>query len=139
MTNLSSNLTSHVIITHSGGHYFITNQQNEKLRFIGANDYFEVSDNKIKGSSIAEVMTREKYYETYPQKEVLNYNAISRSNFVYPDFRSEQLSHNGLLAMIKGIKRAIAEFRAEGKEPIKAIELLEKAEKSYKEKYQAKL
>lgn len=66
---ITTELKTHAIVTHSGAHYFISQQQNENLRNVGLNDLFEIEGNKIKGSSIAEVMTLEKYYETYPQKK----------------------------------------------------------------------
>lgn len=59
---------THVIITHKDGHYPITADQNKHLTMIGQTDFIEVDGNKIKGSSIAEVMTMTQYYATYPEK-----------------------------------------------------------------------
>jgi len=135
---LSTEVKTHVIITHSGGNYFITNQQNERLREVGMEDYFETENNQIKGSSIAEIMTVEKYYETYPDKKSNNYGQPPSFNAQTPDFkdfRSSEFSRNGLASMIRGLKRSIAEMRVEGREPLKALELLADAEKSYDEKY----
>ena len=132
MNEISTQIKTHVVITYNDSHYFITMGQNNALKNLGTNDRIEIEGNSIKGSNISEVMTIEKYYETYPKK--IAYGQPT-SNYDFKDFRSETLSRNGLASMIKGLKKAVAEFRAEGKEPLKALELLTKAEKRYQEKY----
>lgn len=74
MTGLSTEVKTHVIITHSGSHYFVTAEKERKLELVGLDDLFDVDgENKIKGSSIAEVVTVAKYYELYPEKQTHSY------------------------------------------------------------------
>lgn len=133
---LNADPKTHVVITHSQAHYHITSKQNDKLVHVGLDDLFVVDGNKIKGSSIAEVMTMQKYYETYPEKvpaPVTTYDSGPLSQL--PDFRSEKLSQRGLLLMIKGIKISIAEFKQWGHQPNKAEALLKEAEDTYRRRY----
>lgn len=67
--NLSTNVITHVIITYTGGHYKITEQQEKILQRVGQDQIIEVEGNKIKGRNISEVMTIEKYHETFPNKK----------------------------------------------------------------------
>lgn len=135
MNEITTDVKTHAIITHSKAHYFITSTQEKALVKLGMDDRIAIDGNLIKGSSIAEVMTLEKYYETYPGRKPVP-EPMNPFPKITVDFRSPNLSQNGLTQMIKGIERAIAEFRAEGKEPLKALKLLEKAKKSYREKYE---
>ena len=119
---ITTEVKTHVILTHSGGNYFITAQQNDKLRFVGLNDLFEVEGNRIKGSSIAEVMTTEKYYETYPEKKPAR--GINQfDNF--PAF-TEQIPINGMPSMVRGLTKFINEQKAQGIETPNAMNLLER-------------
>jgi hypothetical protein len=135
MSEIVIEVKTHVILTHSGSTYFITGTQERKLVNVGRDDRINIDGNSIKGSSIAEVMTISKFYETYPEKRPAPKPANEFPALPPIDFRSDKLSRNGLAAMIRGIRRAVDEFRAEGKEPLKALELLAKAEKTFKEKY----
>ncbi len=86
---ITTKVNTHVIITYSKGFYYITAEQNTKLEQIGLDDLFEVNDEgeKIKGSSIAEVMTIEKFYLTHPQHRNQNYGQPP-TNIDYPDTRN---------------------------------------------------
>lgn len=132
MTNLINEIKTHVILTHSGSNYYITTKQNENLTNIGLDDFIVIDNNKIKGSSISEVITIDKFYEIFPDKKPIPEQPNYFSDIDFIDFRSEKLSRDGLKSMIIGIKRAIDEFRASGKEPYKALALLAKAEKALK-------
>lgn len=59
---------SHAIITYSGVHYLITAQEEELLRNKKLGDEFEIEGSTIKVNNIADVLTTQKYYETYPDK-----------------------------------------------------------------------
>jgi hypothetical protein len=86
--SLSTAVKTHVIVTHSGSAHFITSEQNDRLADVGLDDLMELDNGeKIKGSSIAEVLTIAKYYETYPNRMPQNYGQPP-SNVDYPDTRN---------------------------------------------------
>lgn len=139
MNELSVDAKTHVIITHAGSHYFITSVQNDNLGLIGLGDFFELDGNKIKGSSIAEVMSLAQYYETYPEKRPApkfedgfkKYEKLSQSVI-------KTSSVNGLVQLMKGLKIFIDEYHDEtGRIPTKAIALYESIEKKVKAQHNA--
>lgn len=65
---LSTKVHTHVIITYTKSHHFITAGQQAALVDLSSDQFIEIDGNKIRGSSIAEVITVEKYRETYPDK-----------------------------------------------------------------------
>ncbi len=71
--NLTTEVRTHVIITFSKSHHFITQKQNDWLVNQGRDIKFTVDGNSITTNNIAEILTIEKYYETYPDKQVKNY------------------------------------------------------------------
>jgi hypothetical protein len=125
MNELSTDVKTHVIITHSGGYYPITTEQNTRLEMVGLNDLIEIDGNKIKGSSIAEVMTVSKFYDTHPNKKP----EPKKDDFAKYESLAERVPVEGLPSLIRGLKRAIDQFRAEGHEPVKALVLLDRYEK----------
>jgi len=133
MKALTTEVKTHVIITHAGGHYFITSQQNDNLELIGLGEFFEVEGNKIKGSSIAEVMTVDQYYNTYPNKRPAP--KFEDGFKKYENLSTGVIDRSGvkeLQDLMRGVKRAIDEFGDEGVIPHKAIELYERMEKKLK-------
>lgn len=91
---------THVIVTHKDGHYFITEDQNKSLSQLALDGLYELDDgSKIKGSSIAEVMPLEKYYQQFPEKKPAP-EERKRSNFI--DFKA---IHNKHLEKIKSWTR----------------------------------
>lgn len=139
-TRLDPNPITNVILTPAGTHHLISKKTNDFLSQASLDDMIELDDKtKIKLTMATIVLTLEEYYNQFPNKrpDPLSHNEPSSLFARDPiDFRSSELGRNGLASMIKGIKRAITEFRAESKEPTKALKLLAKAEKSYKEKYE---
>ena len=73
MNQLTTNVKSHVIITFTKSHHFITQKQHDSLINMGQNAQIIVDGNLIKTSNIAEIISTAKYYETYPEKQAKNY------------------------------------------------------------------
>ena len=73
MNQLATDLKSHVIITFTKSHHFITQKQHDSLINMGQNAQIIVDGNLIKTSNIAEIISTAKYYETYPEKRSTNY------------------------------------------------------------------
>lgn len=67
--NLTTEVKTHVIITYKGSHHFITSHQEQALSHLTNDSQIRVEGNTIRGGDIAEVLTTEKYYETYPEKQ----------------------------------------------------------------------
>ncbi len=61
-------MKTHYIITYTGSHYGITAQQENKLQTMKSTSKLDIDGNTVIVSSIAEVMTREQYYKTFPDK-----------------------------------------------------------------------
>ena len=96
---LSTKVFTNVIKTYSGSVYFLTAEDNQRLSRVGNNDWFQVDDQKIKGSNISEILTTEEYYKQNPEAKPVS----------YPSFKSEQpISYtkkkriNNIKSMIKG-------------------------------------
>lgn len=68
---LSTDVKTHVIITYKGSHHFITSQQEQALTRLTNDSQIRIDGNTIRGGDIAEVLTTEKYYESFPEKEKL--------------------------------------------------------------------
>ena len=115
--NLSTTMYSHVIITYTKAHYFITPMQEERLKSLGQDDIIEIDDNKIKGRNIAEVMTTKKYYETFPEKKQNDLPLFISSE--RQPMSKERYTH-AIKSMIRGINGYINSPRYQGTDkPIK--------------------
>lgn len=138
MNQLSTEREYAVILFHDKSEKYINEREYQSLLKATENPQIKsvsINGNLLSLGGINKVLTLEEYYTEYPERKPNAGYGQPTSNYNFEDFRSEQLSKNGLASMIKGIKKAIAEFRAKGKEPTKALELLSKAEKSYKQRY----
>ncbi len=69
MNEISKDIKTHWVITHSGSHHQITAGQEANLVNIGLDDLVKIDDSSIKGSAIAEVLSNEMYRLTYPEKQ----------------------------------------------------------------------
>lgn len=59
---------THAIITYTGVHYLITPEQHEALKQLRLEGDIKIDNNTIKARNIADILTIQKYYETYPDK-----------------------------------------------------------------------
>ena len=66
--SVSTEVLTHVIVTFSKSHHFITALQEEKLRTIGLQDSFTVNGATIKASNIAEILPIATFYDMHPEK-----------------------------------------------------------------------
>lgn len=73
MMDISTKVYTHVIITWSKVHHKITAEQDMKLQKMSLDDEFKIDGCSLKVKSIAEVLTIQKYYETYPENKPYNY------------------------------------------------------------------
>lgn len=133
MNDLSTELKTHWIITHKNVHLPITAEQEAKLASIGLDDLINIEGNSIKGSSISEVLTNAKYYETYPEKQPRNYGQPYTETPQYEmgpdkilDYASK--SQKNLEAFIRGLKTSITRMKYQRQTPKHSLELLKKAE-----------
>lgn len=67
-TQLSTDYKSHVVVTFNNAHYFITPAQEIALQGASLDDMMNFEGSKVKVSTIGEIMTIEKYYETFPDR-----------------------------------------------------------------------
>lgn len=72
--NLTTNVKAYVLITYSDSHHFITQRQHDILVNTPIEGMIKLEDAAIQAKNIAEIITVEKYYETYPQKKPQYYN-----------------------------------------------------------------
>ncbi len=135
-TGLTTDPISHAIITGGGAHHLITQKVNQILEMANLDDLIETQNGtKIKVASIMEIMPITEYYNIYPQKKPAPEHDGFKKYEPILMASTKATSRNGLASMIKGLQRAVDEFRAEGKEPLNALKLLDKAKKEYEVKY----
>lgn len=105
--NLQNEVYTHVIITFTKAHHFITNVEHDLLRSLGAREIFETADgNQINASNIAEIMTVEKYYDTFPDKSGVKV----QDNFPHEEFKGysgiiDSTGKTALNSLVKGFKK----------------------------------
>lgn len=68
--DLTKDIKTHIIITMSGGKYYLTQRLHSQLRQMSLDDMVETFEGSmIKVSTIAEVLTIDEYEKHYPQKQ----------------------------------------------------------------------
>lgn len=117
---------THAIITYAKTHYLLTAEQEQKLRDVKSTSKFVIDGSMIMGSNIAEVMTIQKYYETYPDKRP----QITDRFKGLPDLGFggviKLAKGDALKGMIKGLKNYINSDRYQGgKEPLELLKQME--------------
>lgn len=103
MNQLTTNPKTHVIITFTKSHHFITQKQHDSLINMGQNAQIIVDGNMIKTSNIAEIISTDKYYETYPEKRSTNYGQPYSE---VPGNVFTRASENGRERFLKGLRRS---------------------------------
>jgi len=105
MKNLSTQIKTYAMITFTGGHYMITEQQNEMLKKMNLSEKIVINNSVIHTKNIAEIMPIGQYYETFPDKRpVENYKNFSNINETLQSF-SEQRRKKALQSIIKGFEK----------------------------------
>ncbi len=102
MNQLTTTVKSHVIITFTKSHHFITQKQHDSLINMGQHTQIIVDGNIIRTSNIAEIISMEKYYETYPERKPNNYGQP------YPEVKGNvftRASKNGKERFLIGLRR----------------------------------
>jgi len=65
-------MNTHVIVTYTGVHYFVTAEQEVSLRSKALDEELVVEGCILKVKNIADILTTAKYYETHPRKKPVN-------------------------------------------------------------------
>ena len=68
---IQKNINTHVIITFTGGHHFITDNQEKLISKLNEKSKFKINNNTIFHKNIADLVTIQKYYEMFPKKKPL--------------------------------------------------------------------
>lgn len=118
----------YAIITYSGVHYLITAEQELALRDKHLDEELEIDGSILKVKNISDILTIEKYHETYPQRtpgrELPEFNKL-------PGMGMEGIIKNShetaIKGMVAGLKKYISSDRYQGTEA--PLELLKQMEK----------
>lgn len=90
MNTLSTDLTTHIVLTYNGARYFITSEQEQKLRNMDDKGLVDLNGSLIKVSAISEVMSFEtwkgtgdyqKYLDNQPEPEKKVFFADKEKNW----------------------------------------------------------
>ncbi|MBU0879878.1 hypothetical protein KKH00_03665 [Patescibacteria group bacterium] len=116
------NKKTHAIITFTKSHHLITAEQELMLRGLDLGREIEVDGNRIKANNIAEILTIEKYYETYPDKRVAEvplFKSLPEPILSEDQIKIKQVKR--LRLMIRGINKYIAGNFYQGTDKSKKI------------------
>ena len=115
MQSLLTNLKTHAVITFTNVHYLINQSQYSFLSRAGKGEEITVDGNLLKTNNIADILTLEKYYETYPEKKPLVYQPL-------PDY--ERVVYNKQ-QLIKALSEIIKGFKKHSPQSQKILEYME--------------
>ncbi|MCK4782091.1 hypothetical protein KAS79_04205, partial [Candidatus Parcubacteria bacterium] len=102
---ISTDVKKFVVITFTGGHHFITEKQNEILKTLNNQSNITINNCVVHCKNIAEILTTEKYYETYPNKQPANqYKNYSSISDTINSFSNERRKR-ALQSIIKGFEK----------------------------------
>ena len=103
---------THAILTYSKIHYLVNKDQAETAAMLKAGDERMIGGNLIKGSNISDIITIEKYYETFPEKRPPQMNMFDPKKLERPmginGIIRETNSVFALEQIAKGIKKYMA-------------------------------
>lgn len=133
MNSITIAPATHVIITYSKIHYFITQEEHDRLQDLGFDQAIVVNGNTIMGRNISDVMTTQKYYETFPDKvpDTIRYPRDDK----YQSLPERTSSKNGLASLIRGIKSYVDESTSRGEKPVNAQAIMDRMVKKYNHLY----
>lgn len=103
------NNKTHAIITYSKIHYLVTADQANTASMLKKDEERKFDGNLIKGSNISDIVTLDKYYETFPDKRPAQ--SLFRNDpklFEQKKFNIENLTIKGLEQLIKGLGKYIS-------------------------------
>jgi hypothetical protein len=108
MSQLSLDVISHYIITVQGNHYPITSDKEKKLQFASGSDMFMTQEGvQVKVSNIAEILPKQKYFETYPQKQTDAHQPYTETKTMsWDEIINSASSVSHIEAMIRGFKKS---------------------------------
>lgn len=132
---ITTEIKKYTIIAYTGTHYLITAEQEIKMRSLGQDEEIRIDGNTVKMKNIAEILTIDKYYETYPEKRE-NYIPIFFQPEPYISPIKEAFKHErNLKFMIKELKNYIGSKEYQGTDkPIKLLKTMENKLKSIQNK-----
>lgn len=122
MNEISTEVKTYAVVTYTGVHYLITENQESQLRNLGLNDEIDIDGNIVKMKNIADILTIQKYYETYPDKK-------PDPRFNLPDYNPPQKSRTKdqrikeQNSLLKGLKDELDMAKFKG-EPYQNMEVL---------------
>ena len=130
-------MKTHAIVTYSGVHYLITEDQAKRYAQKRLDEEVIVDGCILKMKNVADILTIDKYYETYPKKRDNQVNPILLEG---KPFNPETASKKGLEEMIKGLGKYISSTKEnpiyhKGENPVwykgtqEPVELFEKLTK----------
>jgi hypothetical protein len=114
---LSTNLKTHAVITFTNVHYLINQSQYSFLSQAGKGEEITVDGNLLKTNNIADILTLEKYYETYPEKKPLSYQPL-------PDYERVVFSKEKLVRALSEIIRGFKKHFGDRKLPPQSQNIL---------------
>jgi hypothetical protein len=106
MNTLSTDLTTHIVLTYNGARYFITSEQEQKLRNMDDKGLVDLNGSLIKVSAISEVMSFETWKGTGDYQKYLDSQPEKRNEFVSQPLNWNKEKHNkAMLRIIGGFER----------------------------------
>jgi hypothetical protein len=133
----------YAVITGSGSKYLISEATNQKLMQASLDDLVQLDNGvKIKVSASMEIVPLDVFYQQFPKEKPApvfedQFKKYERLALTAGDIVN-RAPHNGLVQMLKGLKRFIdTEHTKTGVIPHKAIALYEEMEKKLKMKQNA--
>ena len=117
MTQMTTNVYTHYVVTYSRVNYPITQQQFEVILAMDLDGEMELDGNIIKRKNISDILTAEKFREAFPDKEKKNYNPISRPLQSFEDIVDEfkWASFGDMLGLIIKTHRAMRKWTGDFK------------------------
>ena len=96
---------THVLISFTGVHYFINADQEKQLSKVGDKDRINIDGSVVVGKNISDVLTIEKYYQTFPNKRPsYNRQDFTGLSDIIRNF-SEERKQKAMQSIITGFKK----------------------------------
>lgn len=127
MTNITE-ATTHVVLFFDSSKLFLTEQQYQGLLFAITEGRKQVAVNGslYTTAHIAKVLSLDEFYQEYPAEKP---SPVVDHFDKYKALVKRPMGLRSVQQLLKGIERAIAGFRHQGIEPLKAIALAEAVKK----------